>query len=281
MSNHGEMPIPAITMNTGQAIPQLGFGIFLIDQREAERVVNDALEVGYRHFDTAQAYGNEKQLGRAISESGLTREQVFVTSKLWNTHHGRRAAMVAIDETLDQLGFEYLDLYLIHWPVPSAGRFVETWQALEEIAASGRAKAIGVSNFMVEHLRAIMDVGSTVPAVNQVELHPVFQQRALAEWCTAHGILIEAWAPLGHGSYNLMDIRGLGSIASTHGRSVQQVAIRWHLQRGRVVFPKTVRKERMAENINVFDFELSDDEMAVIDGADAGARIGSDPMTKV
>jgi 2,5-diketo-D-gluconate reductase A len=281
MSIDGQRAIPAVQLNTGKTIPQLGFGIFLIEKRETERAVSDALEVGYRHFDTAQAYGNERELGRAISGSGLRREQVFVTSKLWNTHHGRQAAMTAIDQTLDQLGFDYLDLYLIHWPVPAAGRYIETWLALEEIAASGKARAIGVSNFMVEHLRAVMDVGSVVPAVNQVELHPAFQQRALAEWCRPRGIVIGAWAPLGHGSYNLMDIDGLASIAARHGKSVQQVVIRWHLQRGHVVFPKTVRKERMAENIAVFDFELSDNEMAVIDQAEAGSRIGSDPMTKV
>ncbi|ARJ05123.1 aldo/keto reductase [Humibacter sp. BT305] len=268
--------IPELTLNNGTAIPQLGFGVFKVDPDKTSRIVTDALEVGYRHIDTAKIYQNEEGVGHAIAESGIARDELFITTKLWNTDQAD--AEGAFEKSLARLRLDYVDLYLIHWPSPQQDRFVDAWKALERIAASGRAKAIGVSNFQVEHLQRLLDETEVVPAVNQIELHVDFQQRELREFHAAHGIATEAWGPLGQGKIN--DSPELAAIAEAHGKSVPQTILRWHLQIGNVVIPKSNQRERMAQNIDVVDFELSDDELATIAGLDRGedGRNGSHPL---
>jgi 2,5-diketo-D-gluconate reductase A len=268
----------SLTLNTGDPIPQLGVGMYKVDDDVCEQIVLDALEVGYRHIDTAMIYRNEAAIGRAIAKSGISREELFVTTKLWNSDHGRDAAPRALATSLELLGLHYVDLYLIHWPAPLRDEFVETWLALEELHRQGLAKAIGVSNFETEHLERILEAGSIVPAVNQVEIHPAFQQRKLRGFQEPLGIITEAWGPLGQGKYELSELPGLTDIAQAHGKSIQQVILRWHLQEGLVVFPKTVRKERMIENFSVFDFELTEQEMAAMAAMDADRRVGTHPM---
>jgi len=238
--------------------------------------VRTALDAGYRHIDTAQMYGNEAEVGRAIAESGVPREEIFVTTKLDNSRHGYDAALSALDESLRRLGFDYVDLFLIHWPRPQEGRYVETWTALEKLKADGKATSIGVSNFTVEHLDRLAERADTVPAVNQIELHPQFPQAALRAYHAEHGIATEAWSPIGQGGELLQDGR-LRALADEHGRSPAQVVLRWHIQLGNIVFPKSVTPERIRENIDVFDFALSADDMAVLDGLDTGTRRGPDP----
>ena len=282
MSQHGGMtsaiPTPHLTLNDGRTIPQLGLGVFLVDPAEAERIVSDALEVGYRHIDTAMIYKNEEGVGRAIAKSGIPREELFITTKLWNSDQGTDSARAALDTSLEKLGLDYVDLYLIHWPAPKYGKHVESWQTLVELRESGKARSIGVSNFMQTHLDDLAQVSDVVPVVNQVELHPAFQQRELRAFQEPRGTLTEAWGPLGQGKYELAELPGLAEIASKHGKSVQQVAIRWHLQEGIIVFPKTTKRERMIENAEVFDFELSADEMATIAAADRDQRVGAHPL---
>ena len=268
----------SLTLNTGDPIPQLGLGVFKVDDDVCEQIVLDALEVGYRHIDTAMIYRNEAAVGRAIAKSGIARDELFVTTKLWNSDHGTAATPQALSLSLELLGLEYADLYLIHWPAPLRDEYVETWLALEELHLQGLAHAIGVSNFEPEHLERILEEGSVVPAINQVELHPAFQQRKLRGFQEPLGIITEAWGPLGQGKYDLAELPGLSEIAESHGKSIQQIVLRWHLQEGVVVFPKTVRKERMIENLSVFDFELSGDEMAAIAAMDADRRVGTHPM---
>jgi 2,5-diketo-D-gluconate reductase A len=268
--------VPAVRLNDGAEIPQFGFGVFQIPAEETVTAVRTALDAGYRHIDTAQMYGNEAEVGRAIAESGVPREEIFVTTKLNNDCHGYDAALGALDESLRKLGFDHVDLFLIHWPRPQEGRYVETWTALEKLKADGKARSIGVSNFTVEHLDRLAERTGTVPAVNQIELHPQFPQAALRAYHAEHGIATEAWSPIGQGGDLLQDGR-LRALADEHGRSPAQIVLRWHIQLGNIVFPKSVTPERIRENIDVFDFELSADDMAVVQGLDTGTRKGPDP----
>ena len=273
------MTVPTIALNDGTTIPQLGFGVFKVDPDETERIVTDALEVGYRHLDTAAIYGNEAGVGRAIAASGIPRDELFVTTKLWNSDQGTQSAFDAIDLSLEKLGLENVNLYLIHWPRPDQDKYLETWLALEQIRADGKTASIGVSNFHKNHLEKIIAGSDTVPAVDQVELHPGFAQVPLREFAAPAGIHIESWGPLGQGKYDLFGMAPVASAAAAHGVSPAQVVIRWHLQNGLIVFPKSNSRERMAENFDVFGFELTADEVAAIDGLDQGLRVGSDPDT--
>jgi len=271
------MTVPTITLNDGHDIPQLGFGVFKVDPDETERIVTDALEAGYRHIDTAAIYGNETGVGAAIAKSGIAREELFITTKLWNSDQGTQSAFDAVDLSLEKLGLDYVDLYLIHWPTPQRDTYLESWLALEQIAADQKARSIGVSNFQVEHLEKVIAGGSVVPAVNQIELHPALQQRDIRSFAADKGIHIEAWGPLGQGKYDLFGAPAIAAAAESHGKSPAQVVIRWHLQNGIIVFPKSNSAERIAQNFDVFDFELTDDEVASIDALDANNRVGSHP----
>ncbi len=268
----------SLTLNTGDSIPQLGLGVFKVDDDICEQIVLDALEVGYRHIDTAMIYRNEAAVGRAIAKSGIPRDELFVTTKLWNSDQGADTTAGALATSLELLGLDYVDLYLIHWPAPLRDEYVASWLALEELHREGLAKAIGVSNFEPEHLERVLEEGTIVPAINQVELHPAFQQRKLRAFQEPRGIISEAWGPLGQGKYDLAELPGLQDIAESQGKSIQQIVLRWHLQEGVVVFPKTVRKERMIENLSVFDFELSEAEMEAMAAMDADRRVGTHPM---
>ncbi|MGB3414365.1 MAG: aldo/keto reductase [Microbacteriaceae bacterium] len=269
--------VPNIVLNSGHSIPQLGFGLYRVDPEEAERVVLDAFEVGYRHIDGAALYNNEEGFGRAIAKSGIAREELFITTKLWKASLKRENALADFETSLDKLGLDYVDLYLIHWPAPKNGLYVEGWLALEEIAVSGRARSIGVSNFEADHLQDLLDHGSVVPAVNQVELHPLFQQSELRAFQESHGIRTESWGPLGHASYSVTEIPLLVELGNKYGKSAQQITIRWQLQEGIILFPKTMSKARAAENFNVFDFELSADEMGAIRALNENRRVGKHP----
>jgi len=269
--------VPTITLNNGVVIPQVGFGVFQITPDDTIQSTLNALEVGYRHIDTAEMYGNEKQVGEAVAASGLARSEIFVTSKLNNGFHARDAALRAFDETLDALGFDYLDLFLIHWPLPSIGDFVETWKAMREISESGRVKAIGVSNFQEAHLQRLFDETSIVPAVNQIEVHPYLVQDSLRAFGAAHGIVTEAWSPIAKGKVLADEV--IVSIAEKVDKSPAQVTLRWHIQRGDIVFPKSVTRSRVEENFAIFDFELSDDDMRSITELDRHERTGPDPDT--
>ena len=269
--------VPTITLNNGVVIPQLGFGVFQITPDDTRQATLDALEVGYRHIDTAEMYGNEKQVGEAVAASGLARSEVFVTSKLNNGFHARDAALKAFDGTLDALGFDYLDLFLIHWPLPSIGDFAETWKAMQEISESGRVKAIGVSNFQEAHLQRLFDETSIVPAVNQIEVHPYLVQDSLRAFGAAHGIVTEAWSPIAKGKVLADEV--IVSIAEKVDKTPAQVTLRWHIQRGDIVFPKSVTRSRVEENFAIFDFELSDDDMRSITELDRHERTGPDPDT--
>jgi 2,5-diketo-D-gluconate reductase A len=273
------MTVPTITLNDGNTIPQLGFGVFLVEPSETERVVTDALGAGYRHIDTAAAYENEEGVGRAIENSGIPRDELFVTTKLWNGDQGTQSTLDAIDRSLDKLGLQQVDLYLIHWPSPTRGKYVESWLALEQIKAAGKARSIGVSNFQPVHLTEIIEASGTVPAANQLELHPRFAQRELRALAAELDIAVESWGPLGQGKYSLAELSEITAAAQAHGVTPAQVVIRWHLQNGLIVFPKTNSAERMKENFDVFGFELTADEMAAIDSLDNGTRLGPDPTT--
>ena len=269
--------VPRIQLNDGYSIPQLGFGVFRVDPRETERIVTDALEVGYRHLDTARIYGNEEGVGRAIADSGIPREELFVTTKLWNDDQGTQSVIDAFDRSLERLGLDYVDLYLIHWPAPANDRYVETWRAFEQLRESGRTRSIGVSNFLVPHLERLLAETGTVPAVDQIELHPYHQQPATAAFAEENAIAIEAWGPLGQGKYPLFELPEVTDAAAAHGATPAQVVIRWHLQRGHIVFPKSNRRERMAENFDVFGFELTDAEMDAITGLEREGRVSAHP----
>ena len=273
------MNVPHIALNDGNSIPQLGFGVFKVDPAETERIVSEALEVGYRHIDTAAVYGNEEGVGRAIAASGIPRDELFITTKLWNSEQGAATTRPAMEESLRKLGLDHVDLYLIHWPRPDLDRYVETWQVFEQLRAEGLTRSIGVSNFHQPHLQRILDETDTVPVVNQIELHPAFAQRELRAFGESHGIRTEAWGPLGQGKYDLFGEPAVVAAAEAHGVSSAQVVIRWHLQEGIIVFPKSSTKERMAQNFDVFGFELTDAEMDAINAIDRGQRVGADPDT--
>jgi len=271
--------VPRTTLNDGNAIPQLGFGVFQIPPAETAQAVTHALDAGYRHIDTAEMYGNERGVGEAIRARGLERSDVYVTSKLNNGFHEPDDARRAFDETLATLGFEYVDLFLIHWPLPTLydGDFVSTWQTLEQFKSDGRARSIGVSNFQVAHLERLAAETDTVPAVNQIELHPYFQNREVAAYGREHGIATEAWAPIAQGK--VLEDPTLTEIAGRVGKSVAQVVLRWHIQRGNIVFPKSVTPERIRENFALFDFELEPADVETIDALDRGeaGRNGPNP----
>jgi len=270
--------IPTVGLNNGVAMPQLGFGVFLVPPDEVVEPVRAALDAGYRLIDTATLYGNEEGVGRALAESGLPRDELFVTTKVWNSDHGYDETLRAFDRSQKLLGVDVVDLYLIHWPTPERDRYVDTWRALERLYADGRVRAIGVSNFAIAHLDRLLSEGTVVPAVNQVELHPGFPQDELRAAHTRHGIVTEAWSPLGRGQ-GLLDRAEVTAVAAAHGRTAAQVVLRWHLQLGIVVIPKSVRPERIRENAAVFDFALSAAEMAVLSALDGPGRIGPDPET--
>jgi 2,5-diketo-D-gluconate reductase A len=270
------MTVPTIRLNNGVEIPQFGFGVFQVPPDETAQAVRDAFDAGYRHIDTAQMYENEEGVGQALAESGLARDEVFVTTKLNNDSHGYDAAIKALDVSLKKLGTDHVDLFLIHWPRPKDGRYVETWRAFEKIAAEGKARSIGVSNFTVAHLERLAAETETVPAVNQVELHPRFPQEELRRFHADHGIATEAWSPIGQGG-DLLDEPVLVRLAEKYGKSPAQVVLRWQVQLDNIVFPKSMRPERMRENIDVFDFELSADDVQAVNGLGTGARMGPDP----
>ena len=271
--------IPDIELNDGNSIPQHGFGVFQIPPDETAEAVERALAVGYRHIDTAEMYGNEMEVGQGIRAAGVDRSEVFVTSKLNNGYHAPDDARRAFDQTLKDLGDDYVDLFLIHWPLPTLydGDFVSTWKVMEEFKADGRARSIGVSNFQVDHLQRLFDECDVVPAVNQIELHPYFQNRDVASFCERHQIAIEAWSPIAQG--DVLDDTKLGAIADAVGRSVAQVVLRWHIQKRYIIFPKSTTPERIEENFKLFDFELDDDQVAQIDALDRGedGRRGPNP----
>ncbi|MET9951281.1 aldo/keto reductase [Streptomyces sp. NPDC006339] len=257
-------------------MPQLGFGVWQVPDDEAEQAVTTALEAGYRSIDTAAIYENETGTGKALAASGLPREELFVTTKLWNSEQGYDSTLRAFDASLSRLGLDFVDLYLIHWPVPAKDAYVDTYRAFEKILADGRARAIGVSNFLPEHLERLIGETSVVPAVNQIELHPQLQQSASREAHARLGIATEAWSPLGQGK-GLLEVPAIVAIARKHDRTPAQVVLRWHLQIGNVVIPKSVTPSRIRENIDVFDFELDAEDLAAVAALDEGRRLGPDP----
>jgi diketogulonate reductase-like aldo/keto reductase len=266
-----------ITLNNGVRIPQRGFGVFQIPPADTQAAVEQAIEIGYRHIDTAAAYNNEAGVGAAVRASGLPHEELFVTTKLRNGEHGYDSTLRAYDDTLQRLGLDHADLYLVHWPNPSADRFVESWRALERIYADGRVRAIGVSNFLPEHLERLGKESDIVPAVNQIELHPTYQQRELTELCRDRSIAVEAYSPLGQGAD--LDHPIVTGIAAAHQVTPAQVVLRWHLQLGHTIIPKSVNPQRIRENFDLDGFALSDEEITAITGLESGNRIGNDPRT--
>jgi 2,5-diketo-D-gluconate reductase A len=271
--------VPSITLNDGNTIPQLGFGVFQIKPDQTAAAVRSALEVGYRHIDTAEMYGNEKEVGQGIRDAGLDRGEVFITSKLNNGYHRPDDARGAFDTTLKALGTDYVDLFLIHWPLPTLydGDFISTWNVLEEFTGDGRARSAGVSNFQVAHLDRLAQESRTVPAVNQIEVHPYFGNDQVRAYDREHQIATEAWSPIAQGK--VLDDAVITRIADTHGKTPAQVVLRWHIQRGDIVFPKSVHRERMTLNFDIFDFKLDGDEMDAITGQDRGesGRTGPNP----
>lgn len=268
--------VPSLTLNNGTAMPQLGFGVWQVPDDQAAAAVGTALEAGYRSIDTAAVYENERGTGQAVAASGIPRDELFVTTKVWNSEQGHDSTLRAFDASLERLGLDHVDLYLIHWPVPAKGAYTDTYKALEKILADGRAKAIGVSNFLPEHLERLMDATSVVPAVNQIELHPQLAQTESRAFHSRHGIATEAWSPLGQGR-GLLELPAVSQIARKHGRTPAQAVLRWHLQLGNVVIPKSVTPSRIRENIEVFDFELDADDLAAFAALDEGRRLGPDP----
>jgi 2,5-diketo-D-gluconate reductase A len=270
--------VPTIRLNNGVEIPQLGFGVYQVPPEDTADAVSTALEIGYRHIDTAEMYGNEKGVGEAVARSGIDRGEVFVTSKLNNGFHRRDDALRAFDQSLGDLGFDYLDLFLVHWPLPGIDvDYVETWKAMEEVYASGRCRAIGVSNFQAHHLRRLFSETEVRPAVNQIEVHPYLAQEELRAFDADHEVVTEAWSPIAQGK--VLDDPVVQRVAERHGRTPAQVVLRWHVQRGDVVFPKSVSRERMQENFALFDFDLDGDAMGDLSALDRGERTGPDPDT--
>jgi diketogulonate reductase-like aldo/keto reductase len=268
--------VPNVILNNGIEIPQLGFGVWRIPSEATKKAVLAALDAGYRHIDTAKLYDNEEGVGAAIRESGLDRDEVFVTTKVWNTDQGYDDTLRAFDASMERLGFEVLDLYLIHWPLPGRGLAADTWRAMEKLYHDGRIRAIGVSNFHAHHLRALIDHADVVPTVNQVELHPYLQQEKVRAANTELGVATEAWAPLARGGELLADPVVL-RLADKHGRTPAQVVLRWHIQMDTIVIPKSVTPARIAENFDVFDFELDEEDMVAIRGLDREHRTGAHP----
>lgn len=266
---------PLIQLYNGQLIPQLGLGVYKVQQDVATQVVRTALDLGYRRVDTAALYDNEQEVGAAIRASGLDREEVFVTTKIWNDRHGYENALEAIDESLSRLNIDYVDMLLIHWPNPKLDKYVETWGALEKSLESGKVRGIGVSNFHPEHLEKLLASAQVVPALNQVELHPGLSQAEIRAFDAANAIATEAWSPLARGKKS--EAPAILEAALNHGKTPTQVILRWHIQLGNLVIPKSSNPERLAENLDVFDFELSNDEMFAIDSLEDGVRIGPDP----
>jgi 2,5-diketo-D-gluconate reductase A len=271
--------IPAVTLHDGVEIPQLGFGVFQVPPEKTQDAVEEALETGYRHIDTAAAYRNERGVGAAITASGIPRGEIFVTTKLWNSAQGYESTLGAFEKSRERLGLDHVDLYLIHWPVPSEGNALDTWRAFERIHAEGGARTIGVSNFRVEDLEMLEREAGMLPTVNQIELHPHFPQTELRAWHAEHGIATESWSPLAQG--DLLANETIAAVATRHDRTPAQAILRWHLQLGNVVIPKSVTPKRIRENFELFDFELTDDDMTQIAALDVGQRIGPDPATFV
>ncbi|MEV7031757.1 aldo/keto reductase [Streptomyces sp. NPDC093272] len=269
--------IPDVTLNNGVTMPQLGFGVFQVPDEETTAAVAAALRAGYRSIDTAAVYGNERGVGQALADSGIARDELFVTTKLWNSEQGYDSTLAAFDASLDRLGLDHVDLYLIHWPTPARDLYLDTWRALEKLYADGRTRAIGVSNFQPAHLERLLGAASVVPAVNQIELHPGLQQAELRDFHARHGIVTEAWSPLAQGAVLKDD--AVTAIAAGHGRTPAQVVLRWHLQIGNVVIPKSVTDARIRENADVFGFELSPQEIDALTALDRGMRTGPDPDT--
>ncbi|MFD6077448.1 aldo/keto reductase [Streptomyces hydrogenans] len=267
--------IPTVTLNNGVEIPQLGFGVFQVPDEETTTAVSSALDAGYRSLDTAAIYGNEAGVGKALAASGISREELFVTTKLWNADQGHDATLRAFDDSLAKLGLDYVDMYLIHWPTPARDLYKETWKAIEKLVADGRVRAAGVSNFQPDHLKRLIDGADLVPAVNQVELHPGLQQNELRAVHAELGIATEAWSPLAQGA--VLGDEAVTVIADRHDKSPAQVVLRWHLQLGNIVIPKSVTPERIRQNLDVFDFTLTDDEMAALAGLDRDLRTGPHP----
>ncbi|MFJ9927851.1 aldo/keto reductase [Streptomyces misionensis] len=268
-------PIPTVTLDNGVEIPQLGFGVFQVPDEQTTAAVTSALEAGYRSIDTAAIYGNETGVGRALAAAALPREELFVTTKVWNADQGYDATLRAFDTSLAKLGLDYVDLYLIHWPTPARDLYRDSWRALERLAAEGRIRAAGVSNFQPGHLERLLDGATLTPAVNQIELHPGLQQAALRAFHAEHKIATEAWSPLAQGA--VLDDPAITDIAARHGKSPAQVVIRWHLQLGNVVIPKSVTPARIRENLDVFDFALTEQEMTAIAALDRDLRTGPHP----
>ncbi|TDD10581.1 aldo/keto reductase [Saccharopolyspora terrae] len=268
--------VPNVTLNTGASMPQLGYGVFLVPADEVIAPVRAAIDAGYRSIDTAKVYGNEEGVGKAIADSGVKREDLFVTTKLWNDDQGYDSTLKAFDDSLSRLGLDYVDLYLIHWPVPSQDAYVDTWKAFEKIYNSGRAKAIGVSNFQIPHLQRLFDETSIVPALNQIELHPNLPQAELRAFHAEHGIATEAWSPLGRNN-GLLDSATVANLAEKYGKTPAQIVLRWHIELGNVTIPKSVTPSRIKENIEVFDFELAQDDVKAITALETGVRVGPNP----
>jgi 2,5-diketo-D-gluconate reductase A len=272
------MTVPAVKLNDGNHIPQLGYGVWQVGNDEAISAVSEALKVGYRHIDTAAIYGNEEGTGKAINESGIARSDIYLTTKLWNKEQGYESTLKAFDESLKKLGTDYVDLYLIHWPLPSKDLFMETWRAFIKIKEEGRAKSIGVSNFRTADLERILKESDVVPVLNQIELHPQFQQDELRLFHSKHNIATEAWSPLGQGT--ILENATLKTIAEKHGKSVAQVILRWHIETGNIVIPKSVTPARIKENFEVFDFSLNGTDHDAITKLDkTDGRIGPNPAT--
>jgi len=268
------MTVPQITFNDGNAIPQLGYGTFKVPPADTQRAVAEALELGYRHIDTAAIYGNEEGVGQAIAASAIPRDELFITTKLWNDRHDGDEPRAAIGESLAKLGLDRVDLYLVHWPTPAKDNYLHAWEQLITLRDAGLATSIGVSNFLVPHLEKIVTATGVVPAVDQIELHPAHQQRDVTAWAADHDVRIESWGPLGQGKYDLFGAGPVAEAAQSHGKTPAQVVIRWHLQHGFILFPKSVHRERLAQNIDVFDFALTDAEVAAIDALDPGDGSG-------
>ena len=268
------MTIPTLQLLDGNRIPQVGYGVFKVPADDTRRAVLEAFELGYRHIDTAAIYGNEEGVGAAIAESGIPRDELFITTKLWNDRHDGDEPRAALGESLDKLGLDAVDLYLVHWPTPARDNYVHAWERLIDLCEQGLTRSIGVSNFLVPHLERIIAETGVAPVVNQIELHPAYQQREVVEWALARGIRIEAWGPLGQGKYDLFSVPAVADAAAAHGKTPAQVVLRWHLDKGNIVFPKSVRRDRLAENIDIVDFALTDDEIAAIDAIDPGDGSG-------